>query len=63
MTRKKECYSLFLNSLKYNYYTNADDGLSETQKQEVLRRQHLYETGEMKAEPWNEVKKRFNCLN
>ena len=49
----------FLNSLKYDYHTNADAGLSEAQKQEVLRRHHLYETGEMEAEPWDEVKKRF----
>lgn len=49
----------FLNSLKYNYHTNANDGLSEVQKTEVLRRHHLFETGEMKAEPWEEVKKRF----
>jgi len=49
----------FLNSLKYNYHTNPDNDLSEAQKAEVLRRQHLFETGQMKSEPWDEVKKRF----
>jgi hypothetical protein len=44
----------FLNSLRYNYHTNADHDLSEAQKNEVLRRHHLYQSGKMKAEPWKE---------
>ena len=49
----------FLNSLKYDYRTNAVDELSESQKTEVLRRQALFEAGEMTSEPWNNVKERF----
>jgi putative addiction module component (TIGR02574 family) len=50
----------FLNSLKYNYKTGVQpEGLSETQQEEILRREKDYESGKIKAEPWIEVRKRF----
>jgi hypothetical protein len=50
----------FLNSLKYNYRTgDKSDGISDSQKDEILRREQLFESGKMKSEPWEEVRKRF----
>ena len=50
----------FLNSLKYSYKTDVDpDGLSEAQQQEILRREQDFQSGKIKAEPWEDVKKRF----
>ena len=49
----------FLNSLKYSYKTDVQSGLSDIQKEEVLRREADFESGKIKAEPWGEVRKRF----
>jgi hypothetical protein len=35
------------------------EGLSEEQQIEILRKQHLFESGETEAESWSEVKKRY----
>jgi putative addiction module component (TIGR02574 family) len=50
----------FLNSLKYNYTTDAKpDTLSDQQQDEILRRERDFESGKIKSEPWKEVRKRF----
>ena len=50
----------FLNSLKYNYTTETQpNDLSDSQKEEILRREADFESGKIKAEPWTEVRKRF----
>lgn len=50
----------FLNSLKYNYKTEAQpEALTEAQQDEILRRERDFESGKIKAEPWDEVKKRL----
>jgi putative addiction module component (TIGR02574 family) len=50
----------FLNSLKYNYKTEAHpEALTEAQQNEILRRERDFESGKINAEPWDEVKKRF----
>ena len=50
----------FLTSLKYNYSTQVQtEVLSESQQQELLRREHDFKTGKIKSEPWEEVRKRF----
>jgi putative addiction module component (TIGR02574 family) len=50
----------FLNSLKYNYSTGVQsEELSEAQKEEILRREDDFRSGKIKAEPWEEVRKRF----
>jgi len=50
----------FLNSLKYSYKTDSQpEGLSDAQKEEILRREADFESGKIKAEPWKDVRKRF----
>ncbi len=50
----------FLNSLKYNYKAGSDsDDLSEAQKEEILRRENDFNSGKIKTEPWEDVRKRF----
>jgi len=51
----------FLNSHKYTYSAETQaDGLSEAQKNEILRRERDFKAGKIKSEPWAEVKKRFS---
>jgi len=50
----------FLDSHKYNYSADTQSSeLSDEQKEEILRRERDFESGKIKAEPWDEVKKRF----
>jgi hypothetical protein len=50
----------FLNSLKYDYTTGVQPTeLPDAQKEEILRREQQFESGEIKSEPWTEVRKRF----
>ena len=49
----------FLNSLKYEYSTEDQSEIPETQQKEILRRERDFEAGKIKTEPWEEVKKRF----
>ncbi len=50
----------FLTSHKYSYRAETQqDGLSETQKTEILRRERDFKAGKIKSEPWEEVRKRF----
>ena len=49
----------FLNSLKYDYKTDVQHDISDAQKKEILRRDREFESGKIKAEPWEEVRKRF----
>lgn len=50
----------FLNSLKYNYKTSQQsEGLTDAQQKEILRREQDFESGKIKAEPWEKVRKRF----
>jgi len=49
----------FLNSLKYDYKTEIRHDLSDAQKEEILRREGDFESGKIKAESWEEVRKRF----
>lgn len=50
----------FLDSHNYNYSTGIQsDGISEAQKQEILRREADFQSGKFKTEPWVEVRKRF----
>lgn len=50
----------FLNSLKYNYSTGPQpEELSIFQEEEILRREDDFKLGKIKAEPWEEVRKRF----
>lgn len=49
----------FLNSHKYDYKTDIQQDISDAQKEEILRRERDFEAGKIKAEPWDEVRKRF----
>jgi putative addiction module component (TIGR02574 family) len=50
----------FLDSHKYNYSADIQSSeLSDVQKEEILRRERDFESGKIKAESWDEVKKRF----
>jgi putative addiction module component (TIGR02574 family) len=50
----------FLTSHKYSYRAETPlDDLSQTQKDEILRREKDFKAGRIKSEPWDEVKKRF----
>jgi putative addiction module component (TIGR02574 family) len=49
----------FLNSLKYDYKTDVQHDISDAQKEEILRRDRDFESGKIKAESWEEVRKRF----
>ncbi len=49
----------FLNSLKYDYKTDVQHDISDTQKEELLRRERDFEAGKIESEPWDDVRKRF----
>jgi hypothetical protein len=50
----------FLDSHKYNYVAGAQpDEILESQKEEIIKRELEFASGHIKAEPWEEVKKRF----
>jgi len=50
----------FLNSLKYKYKTEVQpEALTEAQQNEILLRERDFESGKIKAEPWEQVRKRF----
>jgi hypothetical protein len=50
----------FLNSLKYNYTTEVQPNeISDAQKEEILKREIDFNSGKIKSEPWEEVRKRF----
>jgi hypothetical protein len=50
----------FLDSHKYNYVTGSQpDEILESQKEEILKRELEFASGKIKAEPWEEVRKRF----
>jgi hypothetical protein len=45
----------FLDNLQYEY--QKDIGLTEEQQQEVLRRDHEFEAGNITSRRWDEIKK------
>jgi hypothetical protein len=49
----------FLNSLKYNYIIVPARKNIKLQREEILQRENDFESGKMKSEPWEEVRKRF----
>jgi len=58
--QKERALLAFLDSHKYNYSADIQSSeLSDSQKEEILKREHDFESGKIKAEPWDEVKKRF----
>jgi len=49
----------FLHKSNISYRTNDDLALSQEQEEEILSREKAFENGEMKSQPWEEVRKRF----
>ena len=48
----------FLDKMEYDYESNADDfGLTELQKQEILKRDNDFVNGKTTARDWNDIKR------
>jgi hypothetical protein len=56
--REEKMLTDFLESHKFDY-SREDDFISDTQKEEVLRRDQAFKEGKIKSQPWVEVRKRF----
>ena len=48
----------FLDKMQYDYQSNAEDfGLTELQKQEILKRDNDFVNGKATARDWNDIKR------
>jgi len=53
----------FLDRMQYDYQSDADDlGLTELQKQEILKRDNDFINGKTTARDWNDIKRELRSV-